>query len=628
ENTLHHLQKRKQGLRSSADRCITEMDPDAPLRQKRSLDDLDQEDDRFFTQHLYIFIRAGQLAKAQELCQACGQPWRSATLEGWRLLHDPNYYTVSSSLDMAPVEGNPYRDVWKAVCWRMASEPDFDCYERAVYGALSGNLHALLPVSSSWMDYLWAYYKVMVDIRVEQEVRLHHHTDRTLDSLPSEFYSDKLLEPQEIFKDIAASINETVRLQSENWYHVIQKYVILGDIPALIEVMYSWLQKDRDSLPGHLVRLMAHIVLFLKTIGQSCKEELCEAIIEAYVRDLIRDKKRNLTAFYVSTLSQPAQVQWYATFLEDIEDQAERKQCLVWAEDEGLDVGLITKTVVEKVRLRETKTRLPENSLAQDLTVTEEDRTKIDAIEWLIFYKAHRSEALKQANAIMRSFIVLKKHTAARQTFEKLPLDTIDVIYSQWHLKTGTSELPPADNNAIREYMCIKAYLDAVESFNDWFSLYHQGQPVKPVGTDGGTFTDRVALEHKMKQYRHEYERWRHNLLLQARATRDRIYNVLLFADGGWLVDTSEDADESRRHQMSQLRKLHLPGLCLNLHTVLHTTGMYAEALQIADIVASEQHQLYKEFDKESMQHLLTQFSKSSHCLLDENKDPLGYEMV
>lgn len=69
--------------------------------------------------------------QAQELCQACGQPWRAATLEGWRLLHDPNYYSVSSSSDFTPIEGNPYRDVWKAVCWRMASEVGTD-YSKSI----------------------------------------------------------------------------------------------------------------------------------------------------------------------------------------------------------------------------------------------------------------------------------------------------------------------------------------------------------------------------------------------------------------------------------------------------------------------------------------------------------------
>lgn len=32
------------------------------------------------------------VAQAQELCVRHGQAWRAATLEGWRLHHDPNYH--------------------------------------------------------------------------------------------------------------------------------------------------------------------------------------------------------------------------------------------------------------------------------------------------------------------------------------------------------------------------------------------------------------------------------------------------------------------------------------------------------------------------------------------------------
>ena len=35
----------------------------------------------------------------------------------------------------------------------------------------------------------------------------------------------------------------------------------------------------------------------------------------------------------------------------------------------------------------------------------QEDRQKIEAIDWLVFDPAQRAEALKQANAVMRSFI-------------------------------------------------------------------------------------------------------------------------------------------------------------------------------------------------------------------------------
>ncbi|KAH9523616.1 hypothetical protein Btru_040460 [Bulinus truncatus] len=628
ENTLHNLQKSKQTLQTTNSRYVTEMDPDAPCRQNKILDDLDQEDERYFLQHLFILIRAGQLEQAQDLCQTCGQPWRAATLEGWRLLHDPNYYTSGYASDIAQLEGNPHRDVWKTVCWRMAKEENLHFYERAVYASLSGNLEVLLPACMSWMDYVWAYFKVLVDIEVEKEIRLLHPTDRALDSLPPE-YSAKLLEPSEIFKEIAACCEETIRLQSENSFHVIQKYIILGDVPGLIEVMYSWLQ-NKNSLSAYLIRVMAHLVLFFRTIGQECKKELCDAIVKAYVEDLISNKHSSLVAYYVAQLNPSDQVQMYATFLEDIEGQDERQKCLKWAEEEGLDVAAITKTVVERIRMRESTNIFPETSLAVDLTITEEDKRKIDAIEWLVFNETHRPEALRQANAIMRTFIAVKKYAAARQVFDKIPSDSIELIYRLWRVKTSSTELSSKDNNAIREYMCMKAYLDAFESFNDWFSLYHQGRPPKPSGGEGGSFTDRVAFEHKMKQYQQEYDRWMHNLQIQTRTTRDRIYNVLLFLDGGWLVDAEEDPDkdESRQNQMNLLRKLHLPALCLNLHTVLHSSYMYVEAVQIADIIASEQNQLYKEFNKESLQHLLTQISKSSLALLDENKDPLGYEVV
>ncbi|XP_055874618.1 nuclear pore complex protein Nup107-like isoform X1 [Biomphalaria glabrata] len=626
ENTLHNLQKSKQKLQTINSRQVTELDPDATLRQNKVLDDLDQEDERYFLQNLFVLIRAGQLEKAQELCHACGQPWRAATLEGWRLLHDPNYYAKTSS-DISPLEGNPHRDVWKAVCWRLASEDNIYLYERAIYAALSGNLTALLPACSSWMDYVWAYFKVKVDVDVEKEIRLLHPTDRMLDSLPQE-YTAKLLEAQEVFKEIAASSDENVRIQSENVFHTIQKYIILGDVPGLIETMYQWHQNR--SCPPYLIRVLAHLVLFLRTIGQDYQKELCEAILKAYVEDLISKKHTSLVAHYVSKLNPEDQVQMYATFLEDIGAQEEQQKCLKLAEEEGLDVARITKTVVERIRMRENPNMFPKTSLAVDLSITEEDKAKIDAIQWLVFDEAHRPEAVRQANAIMRTFIAVKKHAAARLAFEKIPSDSIDVIYHLWHTKTGSSDLSSKDSNTIREYMCMKAYLDAVESFNDWFSLYHQGRPSKPAGAEGGSFTDQVAYEHKMKQFNQEYDRWMYNLQIQTRTTRDRIFNVLLFLDGGWLVDADEDPekDASRQDQMSRLRKLHIPALCLNLHTVLHLSEMYVEAVQLADVIASEQYHLYREFDKESLQHLLVQISKSSLALLDGNKDPLGYDMV
>lgn len=44
-------------------KIISAQDPDATLRQNKVLDDLDQEDERYFLQNLFVLIRAGQLEK-------------------------------------------------------------------------------------------------------------------------------------------------------------------------------------------------------------------------------------------------------------------------------------------------------------------------------------------------------------------------------------------------------------------------------------------------------------------------------------------------------------------------------------------------------------------------------------
>ncbi|NXU32949.1 NU107 protein, partial [Thalassarche chlororhynchos] len=78
---------------------------------------------------------------------------------------------------------------------------------------------------------------------------------------------------------------------------------------------------------------------------------------------------------------------------------------------------------------------------------------------------------------------------------------------------------------------------------------------------------------------------------------------------------------------MILLRKLCLPMMCFLLHTVLHSTGQYQECLRLADTVASERHKLYTVFSKEELRKLLQKLRESSLMLLDQDLDPLGYEI-
>ena len=99
-------------------------------------------DEQEFAKLLYIYVRAGMLEAAQEICEQSGQPWRAATLDGWKLFHDPNLATNVSNAasEIHPTEGNLNRALWKRVALRMTQDTNVQRYERAAYSALCGNI--------------------------------------------------------------------------------------------------------------------------------------------------------------------------------------------------------------------------------------------------------------------------------------------------------------------------------------------------------------------------------------------------------------------------------------------------------------------------------------------------------
>ncbi|XP_068937158.1 nuclear pore complex protein Nup107 isoform X1 [Petaurus breviceps papuanus] len=627
ENTLHTLKQRQLISHVGSTRpLVTELDPDAPIRQKMPLDDLDREDDNRLLKYLFTLIRSGMTEEAQRLCKRCGQAWRAATLEGWKLYHDPN---INGGTEIEPVEGNPYRCIWKISCWRMADDEVFNRYERAIYAALSGNLKQLLPVCETWEDTVWAYFRVMVDSLVEQEVRTSVVSLDETEELPRE-YLEANWTLEKVFEELQATDKKRVLEENQEHYHIIQKFLILGNIDGLMDEFNKWLSKGRSILPGHLLRFMTHLILFFRTLGIQTKEEVSVEVLKAYIQLLTCEKHISLIAFYTCHLPQDLAVAQYAAFLEGVTEFEQRHRCLELAKEAGLDVATITKTVVENIRKKDTGD-FSHHDMAPslDTVTTEEDRLKIDVIDWLVFDPAQRAEALKQGNAIMRKFLASKKHEAAKEVFVKIPQDSIAEIYNQWEEQGMESPLAAEDDNAIREHLCIRAYLEAHETFNEWFR-HMNSAPQKPTLVPQASFTEKVAHEHKEKKYEMDYGIWKGHLDALTAEVKEKMYNVLLFVDGGWMVDVREvedaEEDHERAHQMVLLRRLCLPMLCFLLHTVLHSTGQYQECLQLADMVSSERHKLYTVFSKEELRKLLQKLRESSLMLLDQGLDPLGYE--
>uniref|UniRef100_A0A4W6BW47 Nuclear pore complex protein n=1 Tax=Lates calcarifer TaxID=8187 RepID=A0A4W6BW47_LATCA len=559
ENTLHALKMRRKSGAAFTVPLVTELDPDAPLRQQRPLADLDREDDARLLKNLFTLIRAGMTEEAQRLCKRCGQAWRAATLEGWKLYHDPNM--TSGSIELQPVEGNPQRGIWKACCWRMAEEEQLNRYERAIYASLSGNLKPLLAVCESWEDCVWAYFRVMVDSLVEKDLMSSGMAHQEVETLPRE-YLEANWTMEKVFEELQASESKRVLEETKEHYHIIQKFVILGDLDGLLEEFSDWLTASKP-LPSHLLRFMSHLLLFFRSLGLALKV-----------------KKRKFTVYMAN---RPFVV-----------------ACLV---------------VQQRVHFQPAQ------------LILQEDQRKIDIIDWLLFDPAHRAEALKQSNAIMRKFLALQKHDAAKAVFSKVPDDSMKEICCQWAGVSQTT-LPAEDENSIREHLCIRAYLEAHEAFTDWFS-HSSNAPQKPAPAPEAKFTEKVANEMREKEYQTSLSAWSCRLEVLTEDVKERIYNVLLFVDGGWMVDNRQDSeqDSERSHQMAALRSLCLPRLSFLLLSVLQNSSRHQEALRLADIISSDQHRLYQVFSKEELRRFLQKLRESSLSLLDRGLDPLGYEL-
>ena len=85
--------------------------------------------------------------------------------------------------------------------------------------------------------------------------------------------------------------------------------------------------------------------------------------------------------------------------------------------------------------------------------------------------------------------------------------------------------------------------------------------------------------------------------------TTERLYNILLFPDGGWMADRPSPppcpavdgaGEPQRQRELAQLRRLYVPQTVCVLHTVLTESGRLQEAARLADLVAGDQYQLYK----------------------------------
>lgn len=385
----------------------------------------------------------------------------------------------------------------------MAENNRLNEYTRAYLGVFCGHLDSLKAIlNTSWFDLLWAYLKVQIDIRVETELR--QTSSKSYIEMPKKYWNNKM-SIEEIFNEL--STRDNIRDVAEDKMTIIRKYLILDDVPELMQNVNCWLDDLKND--GQMLRFISHIVLFMRQIGRQHEQQgdIGNKVIKTYVEFLTKESNEpTLIAFYTSALPLNMQIDLYARFLEQIENIDERKHALEEAHRNRLDIHKTVSQMVQNVCSAQSMDTGKE--LAG--TISLQDEKKISALEWLTFHPEQFSELLWFANAIVRNFLGENKIESIRKIFKIIPHNVVPRIQDSY----GSKDFIPAKVEcSIFEYACYLLYVDALDSYNEWLRQYHNKPKEPEILSSNATFTERMANEHKKQAYLSEIECWRINLL-------------------------------------------------------------------------------------------------------------------
>ncbi|KAJ2909238.1 Nucleoporin nup84, partial [Coemansia aciculifera] len=160
----------RRSIASRGTGTVTEADPDAPSRQRRSLAPEDAEYAAGLVRTLYEYVRRGRVTSAIALCVESDDAWRAATLRGSLLWRDSALEADDASIEESHVCGNINRALWKHACAALAADDANDAYERALYAALSGRLDEVALVCDGWDDHLWAYVNALIEACIDHAI--------------------------------------------------------------------------------------------------------------------------------------------------------------------------------------------------------------------------------------------------------------------------------------------------------------------------------------------------------------------------------------------------------------------------------------------------------------------------
>ncbi|KAI4672519.1 uncharacterized protein J4E78_001020 [Alternaria triticimaculans] len=360
---------------------VTQLDPDAPSRQKRALERSDEYYERSLWMVAYEMMRRGLPWKTiVDWCYERNESWRGVSIGAAYEGHPEGGPNVAG-----PTVGYLFR----RMCFYAARGARIP-YEGAVYGLLSGDLKQVQTVCRSWDDHLHAHYNALLLSRFDSYLQ-KKHPNRVTESMTQKF----------LFQDAVANIGEwekspekvmsllkqqkSTAAQAVSPIKLIQSALIGRDADDLMlkvgvaiadmfdkdERPHSLIihpdspEEDRSPIPAgehrtyhaepyyqalardpHAFRIIVHIFIVLRNglhtlfedTHQDKKFLAMDNVITAYIEFLRLTKRFDTIPLYAAQLIPERAAYSLARVLPDIKNSSEQRHSVALMESYRIDV--------------------------------------------------------------------------------------------------------------------------------------------------------------------------------------------------------------------------------------------------------------------------------------------------
>ncbi|XP_051152717.1 nuclear pore complex protein NUP107 [Andrographis paniculata] len=614
---------------ASNQKTVHHLDFDAPTREHcQQLPD-DKKQDESLLEDVWTLLRAGRLEEACNLCRSAGQPWRAASLcpfEGFDLfpsleaLEKNGKNRMLQAIELESGIGHQWR------LWRWASycasekiaDQDGGKYEKAVYAAQSSNVKRILPVCTDWESACWAMAKSWLDVQVDIEIArlrpggmdqfknfeeamerspgqgdLSSQANSGPDSWPLQVLNQQPSNLSSLLQKLHSidTVHENVARACKEQQRQIEMNLMLGDIPHLLDLIYSWIspsEDDENIFRPHgdpqMMRFGAHLVLVLRYLlvdqmKDTFKEKIMtvgDFIIHMYAIFLFTKQHEELVGIYASQLARHRCIDLfvhmmelrlnssvhvrYKIFLSAIE-------YLPFSPEDDTKKGSFEE-IIERVLSRSRQNIVGKHDSASDVAEQHrlQSQQKAMVIQWLCFTPPSTINdaevvagklllrALMHSNLLLREFALISMW---RVPAVPIGAHTVLSLLAE-PLKQPTEILTTdEDNNAedLREFQDWSEYYSCDAKYRNWLKIQLANSEVSP---------HELSREEKEREVSAAKEALRSSLLLLERK------------DNPWLVPTQDHVHESMEPVYLELHAtavMSLPsGECLLPDATLCTT--------------------------------------------------------